>query len=137
LEKIYLDELADTLHGENMLVKALPKMRDAATSPALAALFEAHLAETRNHITRLETVFRSLGLPAREKKCEGMLGLLVEGQHLMQRTRPCAALDAALACGARKIEHYEAVSYQCLSKWAVTLGADEAAALLDETFREE
>ena len=137
LEKVYLDELADILHAENMLVKALPKMRDAADSPALSSLFETHLAETRKHVTRLETIFRSLGLPAREKKCEGMLGLLMEGQHLMQRSKPSPAPDAALGCGARKIEHFEAVSYHCLSQWARVLGDAESAALLEETLREE
>ena len=137
LEKIFLDELADTLHAENMLVKALPKMRDAALSPELKGLFDGHLAETREHVARLETIFRSFDLPAREKKCEGMLGLLMEGQHLMQRYKPSAALDAALVCAARKIENFETVSYSSLAKWASALAADDAAAILDETLKEE
>lgn len=137
MEKIFLDELADILHAENMLVKALPKMREAAFSPELKAAFDAHLAETREHVARLEGIFRSFDLPAREKKCEGMVGLLVEGQHLMQRSKPSPALDAALLCAARKVEAFEGVSYSSLAKWAALLEQEEAAERLEETFKEE
>jgi ferritin-like metal-binding protein YciE len=54
-------------------------MAKAAASEELVKAFEDHLAQTENHVTRLEKVFASRGLKAGSKKCEGMKGLTKEG----------------------------------------------------------
>jgi ferritin-like metal-binding protein YciE len=137
LHKTFLDELGDILHVEELLLKSLPKMRDAANAPDLKSAIESHLATTQKQSARLHKVFAALDLPAREKKCEAMLGLLVEAQQLMQRSKKTAVLDAALACALRKIESYEVISYGTLVKWAKLVEEKEAAKLLAQTLDEE
>ena len=61
LKELYIDELKDLYSAENQLVKALPKMAKAATSPDLRAGFEEHLEQTKGHVQRLETIFEQLG----------------------------------------------------------------------------
>ena len=61
LKDLYIDELKDLYSAENQLVKALPKMAKAATSPDLRAGFEEHLEQTKGHVQRLETIFQQLG----------------------------------------------------------------------------
>lgn len=137
LSKLFLDELGDILHVEELLQKALPKMRDAAEGPELKKLISNHLTQTQNQSTRLQKVFAIFELPAREKKCEAMLGLLVECQQLIQRSKPSPTLDAALVCALQKIESYEAISYRSLASWAKLLGEKEAAKHLAATLTEE
>ena len=51
--EFFIDELKDIYWAEKHLVKALPKMQKAATSPELAAAFEKHTQETQTHIDTL------------------------------------------------------------------------------------
>src|SRR6185436_13468285 len=65
LEELLVDTLRDLLHAEGQLVKALPKMAQAAHAVALTQAFETHLEETRGHVERLKEVFGLLGVPAK------------------------------------------------------------------------
>lgn len=137
LHELLLDELADILHAERQLTKALPKMAEAANSEELKAAFEAHLAETVNQITRLEQVFASLDEPVKSKECKAMKGLLEEGKEMMEEMKDSPALDAALIAAAQKVEHYEIASYGTVSAWAEKMGHDDAVQLLNATLDEE
>lgn len=137
LHELFLDELADILHAERQLTKALPKMAKAAKSDELTAAFESHLAETENQITRLEQVFTSLDEPVKSKECKAMKGLLEEGKEMMEEMKDSPALDAALIAAAQKVEHYEIASYGTVCAWAEKMGHDEAAELLNATLDEE
>jgi len=61
LKHLYVEELKDLFSAENQLLKALPKMAKAATTEDLRAGFEEHLAQTRQHVARLEKIFKALG----------------------------------------------------------------------------
>ena len=137
VEKLLCDEIADLLHVENMLIKALPKLVAGAFAPELKALFENHFTETRLHVKRLEKMFAVVELPAREKKCEAMMGLLVECQHLLTRAKPSLVLDQALICSARKVESFEIVAYQSVAAWAALSGYDRIRASALETVEGE
>src|SRR6201992_27939 len=84
--EFFVDELKDIYWAEKHLVKALPKMKKAATSPELAAAFEKHTDETQEHIDRLEKVFSLLDEKAVAKKCEAMEGLLKEAESIIEDT---------------------------------------------------
>src|SRR5215217_7837963 len=71
LQELFVEELRDIYDAEKQLVKALPKMAKAAESEELRAAFEEHLEITRQHVGRLEEVFKGLGMAARGKPCEG------------------------------------------------------------------
>ncbi len=137
LHELFLDQLADILNAEQQLIKALPRMAEAANSVELTAAFESHLAETENHITRLEEVFTSLDSPVKNKKCKAMEGLLQEGREMMAEMEGSPALDAALIAAAQKVEHYEIASYGTVCAWAEHMGHDDAVQLLAATLDEE
>ncbi len=137
LEDLFFDELADMYDSEKRLVKALPKMKEAATCAHLQAAIENHLRETEGHVTRIENVFRSFGREAKGKKCEATVGLLDEGDEIASDFKGSPAINAALISAAQKVEHYEIASYGCLHEWAAMLDHPEAAALLKQTLAEE
>lgn len=138
LKELFVEELKDIYSAEKQLTKALPKMAKAATSEELANAFENHLAQTEEQITRVEQVFELMEMTARAKKCEGMAGLILEGQQAIEDTDDgTATRDAALIIAAQKVEHYEIASYGSLLQLAKTIGLDEAVNLLEQTLNEE
>ena len=137
LHELFVDELKDIYDAEKQLTKALPKMAKAAESVELRAAFEEHLEITRMQVNRLEEVFKSLGMAARGKTCEGMKGLIEEGQEMMQELEKGATLDAALIASAQKVEHYEIASYGTLATFAEIMGHQDAKDLLGQTLDEE
>src|SRR5436305_795791 len=73
----------------------------------------------------------------RGKKCEGMQGLLEEGEDIISEFPESPARDAALIAAAQKVEHYEISAYGSARTFAKILGQDGAAELLEETLEEE
>jgi ferritin-like metal-binding protein YciE len=137
LRDLYVEELRDLYNAENQLVKALPKMAKAASSPDLRAAFEEHLTVTEGQVERLERIFESLGERPTGKKCVGMEGLIEEGKELIKDDAEDSVLDAGLICAAQKVEHYEIAAYGCVRTYARMLGFEDAANLLQETLDEE
>ena len=137
LEELLQDELKDIYDAEKQITKALPKMAKKASSDELRQAFEEHLRQTEQQIERLEQVFEQLELPARGKKCEGMKGLLEEGQTMMSEADDDATRDAVMIASAQKVEHYEIAAYGTVRTWANLLGKSEVASLLEETLEEE
>jgi Mn-containing catalase len=139
LEELLVDTLRDLLNAEGQLVKALPKMADAANSDALKEAFETHLEETQGQIERLKEVFGLLGVPAKGKTCKGMQGLIEEGQEVIEEgdVKNEAAADLALICAAQKVEHYEISGYGTARTLAGQAGLPAIAALLSKTLAEE
>ena len=132
-----VEELTDIRSAEEQLTEALPRLAESATSRPLRAAFQKHLRETRNHLTRLDQALRQLGETPRSKTCEGMKGLLEEGETMMKKTPEGALRDAVMITGAQKVEHYEMASYGTVRTYARVLGERGVARLLEQTLREE
>jgi ferritin-like metal-binding protein YciE len=137
LHELFVDELRDIYDAEKQLTKALPKMAKAADSDELRAAFEEHLEITRMQVNRLEEVFKSLGMAARGKPCEGMKGLIAEGQEMIEELEQGPTRDAALISAAQKVEHYEIASYGTLATFAEIMDHQDAKDLLGQTLDEE
>jgi ferritin-like metal-binding protein YciE len=135
---LFTDEVKDIYWAEKHLVKALPKMEEAATSEELRKAFATHLDQTQGHVARLEKVFELLDEKAEGKKCDAMEGLVQEGEGIIEDTEDgTATRDVGLILAAQKVEHYEIATYGGLTQLAKTLGRIDIADLLGETLSEE
>jgi ferritin-like metal-binding protein YciE len=137
LHDAFLDELRDAYDAEKQLLKALPKLAKAATSPVLRDAFQAHLKETQGHVGRIEQVLEGLGEKVRGKHCDGIAGIIKEGASVMEEDFDDITMDACLIGAGQRAEHYEMAAYGTLVAWAKAMGHDEAAELLQETLEEE
>jgi len=136
--EFFVDELKDIYWAEKHLSKALPKMKKAATSEALAAAFEKHTEETKTHIATLEQVFELLDEKAQAKKCDAMEGLIAEGEGIIEDTDAGTMIrDAGLILAAQKVEHYEIATYGTLVVFAQNMGRTDVAELLQQTLDNE
>src|SRR4029079_13041309 len=84
LNELLQEELKDLYSAESQIVKALPKMAKAASSPELKRAFERHLEETRRQVERLDQIGEELETKMTGKKCKGMEGLIEEGKEIME-----------------------------------------------------
>ena len=137
LEELLEDELKDLYSAETQLVKALPKMAKAASSPELRRAFERHLEETKRQVERLNQIGESLEMKMTGKKCKGMEGLIEEGKEVMSEDLDADTLDAGLIGAAQKVEHYEIAAYGTARTHAALLGYNKIAKLLQQTLDEE
>jgi ferritin-like metal-binding protein YciE len=137
LRDLYIQELKDLYSAEKQIIKALPKMAKAATNKQLAAGFEEHLKQTKEHATRLEKILTSHDESTRGPKCEGMEGVLKEGDEMIEEDADEEVRDAGLIAAAQRVEHYEMAGYGCARTYAELLGDPEGAQLLQTTLTEE
>jgi len=137
MEDLFLEQVEDLYDAEKRLVKALPKMAEAATSTSLRQAFESHLLETEGHVSRLENIFRTLGQDPKSHTCDAMKGLISEGDDVVSDIDPSPLRDAGLIAAANRVEHYEIAGYGSARTFADILGLTEAASLLERTLQEE
>lgn len=138
LQELFKDSVSDLYWAENHLVKALPKMISAASSPTLKKAIDTHLEETKTHVTRLEEIFGLLREKAIAKKCDAMEGLTKEAEGIIEETKAgTITRDVGVILASQKVEHYEIASYTGLHRLAITLGLQEIATILAKTLNEE
>jgi ferritin-like metal-binding protein YciE len=136
LEDLLVDQVRDLYDAEKQLVRALPKMAQAATSDDLQQAIQSHLEETKNQVSRLEQIFQQLDKPAKAKPCKGMRGL-EEGGEALDGDSAEPLTDLAIIAAAQRVEHYEISAYGTARAIATQLGQDSIASLLEETEDEE
>jgi ferritin-like metal-binding protein YciE len=137
LKDLYMEQLKDLYSAETQLLEALPKMADASNSPELKNAFREHLIQTKQHVDRLEQVFRKLGESPKGETCEGMKGLVKEGEAMIKMKGEPEVIDAGLIAAAQRVEHYEIAGYGTVRTYAELLGDAEAVRLLERTLQEE
>ncbi len=137
MERLFVNELKDLYSAETQITKALPKMAKAAASSDLRAAFEHHMRETEGHIQRLEQIFEMLDESPKGKTCDGMKGILDEGEKSMKEAKDGPLRDEAMIAGAQRVEHYEMAAYGTLRTYAEQLGKQQIAQILEKTLYEE
>src|SRR5215475_6211243 len=137
MKELLLDELQDLYSAETQITKALPKMVKTSSNAELKHAFESHLKETEGHVQRLEKIFKHLQESSKGKTCEGMKGLLKEGEERIKEGGEPDVVDAGLIAAAQRVEHYEIAAYGSARTYAELLNENEVARLLDDTLNEE
>lgn len=137
LKDLYLEQLKDLYSAETQLLDALPKMADGASASDLKQAFSAHHRQTQEHVRRLERIFKDLGESPKGHTCEGMKGLVREGEQMLSTKGEPSVLDAGLIAAAQRVEHYEIAGYGTVRTYAELLGRDEHVTLLERTLDEE
>jgi ferritin-like metal-binding protein YciE len=137
LKDLYIEQLQDLYSAEKQLLDALPKMSDRATSLDLKNAFNQHLGQTEEQVRRLEQIFQDLGESPKGHTCEGMKGLIKEGEEMIKMKGDDKVIDAGLIAAAQRVEHYEIAGYGTVRTYAEMLGQSQHVTLLERTLQEE
>ncbi len=137
LKDVFEEQINDLRSAEEQLVEALPKLAMAASSQELKQAFSDHLAETKQHLERIDDVISQTGIEKTGEKCKGMAGLIAEGAEVIEEDGDPMAKDAALIAAAQRVEHYEIAGYGTVVALAGHLDLDDAKDILGQTLEEE
>ena len=137
MNDLFVHQLQDIYYAEQQLTKALPKMADKATDPQLKQGFLTHLEETKQHVARLEEVFKMHGVAAKAVDCPAIDGIIEEAGDVTGEVEDKNVLDAAIIAAGQAVEHYEMTRYGSLIAWAKQMGRNDVAQLLQQTLEEE
>ena len=137
LDDLFVHTLQDIYYAEQQITKALPKMIAKVTDPQLKQAFQAHLGETRNHVSRVEQVFEMHGESPKAVTCPAIDGIISEANEIMGDASDPEVLDAAALAAAQAVEHYEITRYGTLAAWARQLGRNDCASVLEQNLNEE
>jgi ferritin-like metal-binding protein YciE len=137
LNDLFVHTLRDVYYAENQIVRSLPDMIEKAGDPGLKRGFKTHLDETRNHVARLEEVFRMHGVEIKGIDCPAIDGIIEETDDVAGEVGDRRVMDAALIAAAQAVEHYEITRYGSLIAWAKELGRTDCASILQRTLDEE
>jgi ferritin-like metal-binding protein YciE len=137
INDLFVHTLRDIYYAERQILKALPEMIEKSNDPQLKQGFQSHLGETKNHVSRLDQVFRMLRQEPSGVDCPAIDGIIDEANDVASEADNKSVMDAALIAAAQAVEHYEMTRYGSLIAWAKQLGRNDCAALLQETLEEE
>jgi ferritin-like metal-binding protein YciE len=137
MDDLFVHTLQDIYYAEKQILKSLPDMIEKATNRDLAAGLKNHLAQTENHVARLEQVFKLHGKEPKGVDCPAIDGIIEEANDVAGDVDNKQVLDAALISAAQAVEHYEMTRYGTLVAWAKTLGRNDCASILQQTLDEE
>jgi ferritin-like metal-binding protein YciE len=137
LNDLFVHTLQDIYYAEQKITKALPKMISKVSDQQLQSAFMTHLAETEQHIRRVEQVFQMHGEAAKAVTCPAIDGIVTEAEEIMKDASDPEVLDAAALASAQAVEHYEITRYGTLIAWARELGRNDCASVLQQNLDEE
>jgi ferritin-like metal-binding protein YciE len=137
MDDLFHNLLQDVYHAEKQLLRTLPKLAKKAASAELEKASTDHRNQTEGHVQRLEHVFDMIGRKPRSKKCDAMLGIVAEGDEVIEEADDETVCDAGIIAAAQAAEHYEIARYGTLCAWAEALGKFDAAGLLSQPLEEE
>jgi ferritin-like metal-binding protein YciE len=137
MDDLFVHTLRDIYYAEKQIEKALPEMIEKATEPSLKQAFQSHLGETRNHVKRVEQVFKMHGIDVKGVDCPAIDGIIEEADDVAGEVADKRVLDAALIAAAQAVEHYEMTRYGTLVAWAKQLGRSDCASVLQQNLDEE
>jgi ferritin-like metal-binding protein YciE len=135
LKDAYAKKLSKALSMEEIIIRHLPVMIDAATDDKLRAGLATHLEETRAQRSRLLEILSVHDVGAEDDR---PFAMMVEsaGGEIEAAANP-AVRDALIIAAAQTVEHYEMARYGTLLAWARELDDAAAVSPLRETLSEE
>jgi ferritin-like metal-binding protein YciE len=137
MDDLFVHTLRDIYYAERQILQALPDMIEKASDTQLKQALQAHLAETRDQVGRLDQVFRLHGQEPSGVDCPAIDGIIEEADDVAGEVDDTSVLDAALIAAAQAVEHYEITRYGTLIAWARELGRNDCAQLLQQNLEEE
>jgi len=130
--------LGRLLYVERRLAdEVLRELARAVHDEGLTHDLEQHLAETREHVTRLEATFRRLQVAPTSNRSAPFEAAVSQHDELAASIPEPTLADVLHATGALRTEHSEIAAYGVILTLADAMGAGDAVAPLRESLAEE
>jgi ferritin-like metal-binding protein YciE len=140
MEDLFIHMLRDAHCVEDKIRRTQPEIIDRVCNQSLHEILSYHLAQTHDHLARIERAFERLGWlgGAASAECSPVDGLLERVRSLAAEVQAAAVRDAAIIAAAQEVKHHEISRYGTLVAWARGLGKEaDVVEMLSATLAEE
>jgi ferritin-like metal-binding protein YciE len=137
LQDLYARELQDLYGSEKLLVKWLSKMAESADQMELRKALDNDATEARGQLARLEKIFQLHGEKPVARSGKILDGIFREAEEDMAEAGHSSVRDAVIVAAVQQAKHYEIAAYGTLQAYAMHLGHNDAARLLQTSLQEE
>jgi len=76
MDELFIQTLRDIYYAEQKILQALPTMIEESANPRLKSALEHHMAETENHVRRVEQVFGMQDAEPKAVDCPAIDGII-------------------------------------------------------------
>lgn len=135
---LFLQLLAQMLWVERMLAfEVLPQLHKQVESESLAALIQHHLAQTHEHVARIEGIFPEFGAEPASARSAPAAAAKDQHEEVAGKIADPRLADLFHAGAAIQTEHLELAGYELLLELAAALGRDGPARALEANRSDE
>ena len=134
--EVFNYRLGAALKMEREIVGTLDELIEEAHEQQIKEALRTHQAETREHVRRVEEVFRVCGWEVDDSPCPTVEALAKEGKATIKKAED-PLVDGIILAGAIETEHHEMAVYEDLIIHAQATGHEEAVSLLRQNHEEE
>jgi ferritin-like metal-binding protein YciE len=137
LRGLFEKQLKELYWTEGAVASLLDDTVVNCRSKDLIMVLKRHKDETLNHVSRLEKIFRAIGIGPALLAYRGMECLLEEVRDDTSHIKAGVVRDAAIIAVLQKIKHYEIACYGTMRAHAIALREEDVVTLLELTLEEE
>lgn len=133
----FLHDIGDIYDAEHRFLAAQQELLAQAANPAIKAMLETHITETRSQIINLEQIYTILGATPERITCDAAIGLVKEGDKSVGQVEDPMLRDSTILSAVAKVEHYEIATYRDLLATAEHTGKAQLISLLQNNLAQE
>ncbi|MCG2459971.1 DUF892 family protein [Flavobacteriaceae bacterium F89] len=136
LQDLFEYQLRDLYSAEEQLLEMLQIFANKVKDDPLKVILENHLAETKQHLTRLEMICDELEISVLGNTSHAVDGLVTTVRQFFNENMEDDVLNAGLMALAQRLGHYEISGYSSAIRFAKELGLREISKKLQLTLNE-
>lgn len=137
LQDLYVQKLYLLFDAEQQTIEAMPRLVERVQNEQLRTALEQHHRQTSGQVRRLEQIMQNQAEPDGEIECISMTALIEEAESILPDIEDPDAADAFIIGCVQAVEHHEISAYGTARTWAMQLGMEDDAELLQQTLDEE
>lgn len=137
LRGLFEKQLKELYWAEGAMASMLGTAVFQSTSKDLVSVLEKHRSAIFNHLSRLDEIFKAIGINPCSLPYDAMKCMIDEVRLITDHIKAGVVRDAAIIAVLQKIKHYEIACYGTMRAYAIALREEDVITLLELTLEEE
>ncbi|RZJ85909.1 MAG: DUF892 family protein [Chryseobacterium sp.] len=131
LQILFINQLRTIFWAETEIKKLLSASQTGMASSNVKSILHQLIDASSMRLTRLQYIFKVIGIPARGKRCYAVQGQVEEFSSVLAGGSDGPSRNAGIINLLQKMGHYQIASYKSLTVFAQNVGKREIQDLLE------
>ena len=137
LQDLYETKIQFIADAEQQALKAYPRILEEVENQQLRQTLQTHMQQSQRQLDQVRQLSQQSGQKAQQQTCLSMQALIRETEQTAGQIQDPAVKDAFLIGAVQAMEHHEIAAYGTAREWALALGHEQDARLLENILNEE